>query len=61
MRGAISQLTNTPSWGGSQLKHRDNYTLLSISQMFKIASIKPVFEYFPETARVIPHPHSLSR
>jgi hypothetical protein len=26
MRGAIPPLTNTPSWRGAQLKHRDNFT-----------------------------------
>jgi hypothetical protein len=28
MRRATLPLPNTPSWPGSQLKHRDNFTLL---------------------------------
>jgi hypothetical protein len=28
MRGAIPPLSNTPSWRGAHLKHRDNFILL---------------------------------
>jgi hypothetical protein len=31
MRGVIRPLSNTPSWRGAQLKHRDNFTFLRIS------------------------------
>jgi hypothetical protein len=30
MGGATSPLPNTPPWRGAQLKHRDNFTLLTI-------------------------------
>jgi hypothetical protein len=28
MRGAITPLSNTPSWNGAQLKHRDSFTFI---------------------------------
>jgi hypothetical protein len=40
MSGVIPPLTNTPSWHGAQLKHRDKFTftftqVVEISQVFK--------------------------
>jgi hypothetical protein len=34
MHGAITQLPNTPSWRGAQLKHRDNFTFLPYLLIF---------------------------
>jgi len=33
MRGAIPPLPNTPSWRGSQLKHRDKFTCTTFTYM----------------------------
>jgi hypothetical protein len=32
MSGAIPPITNTPSWSGAQLKHRDNFTFTLLLQ-----------------------------
>jgi hypothetical protein len=31
MRGAIPPIPNTPSWRGAQVKHRNNFTFLSLT------------------------------
>jgi hypothetical protein len=33
MRGGIPSLPNTPSWRGAQLKHKENFNLLPLSEL----------------------------
>jgi hypothetical protein len=42
MSGAIPPFPNTPSWCGAQLKHRDNFTFLPFTCMFRFLGVKQV-------------------
>jgi hypothetical protein len=48
MSGAIPPLPNTPSWRGTQLKHRDKFTftLQPILGLAKVQACKHLYNYF---------------
>jgi hypothetical protein len=58
MNGAIPPVPNTPSWGGAQLKHRDNFTSYLIIYSIQFTEIYPWMPYpfyFSDAVRNSPH------
>jgi len=53
MRGDILLLLNTPSWRGSQLKHRDNFTFLPLPYTFTAVNMCTTLELNTQTSSVL--------
>jgi hypothetical protein len=57
MSGAIPPLSNTPSWHGAQLKHKDNFTFtLSLFLLISISNCPGFFTLY-SYLRILPTLH----